>query len=171
MTDKTKLMIATAGGLGLSPVFPGSCGALLGVVIHLAIAYIFPTGFQTPLLLGAFFLVFVANHVLTPWAEAHWQEQDSRHFVLDEVAGYLVIPLLFYKGQPWQIAFWGYLLFRAFDTIKIPPARQIDQRIKNAWGVVLDDLVSAVYAVMVMYMGYYAWAIMTFIKAKLMSGW
>jgi len=156
MTDSFKLFIATAGGLGLSPYFPGSCGALLGVAYHLAVAYLAPKGWLVPLLLAGLLAAGLANHVLTPWAERHWGEADSRHFVLDEVAGYLVVPLLFHGGEPWRIALPGYFLFRVFDIVKIPPANWIDRNIKTAWGVILDDVVSALYAVAVLYGARYA---------------
>ena len=68
------------------------------------------------------------------------------------------MPIFFHKGPTWQIALWGYILFRLFDIIKIPPARQIDRRMKDAWGILLDDVVSAFYALIVMYLGYYLWA-------------
>ena len=155
MKDKFKLIICTAGGLGLSPYFPGSCGALLGVFIHLAIAYIIVPGYERMLLIAAFVLVSFAHYCFNSWADNYWQEKDSKHFVLDEVAGYLVVPILFDKGQPWQIALWGFLLFRVLDIIKIPPARQVDKQMKNATGVILDDVISALYAVIIMYIVHY----------------
>jgi len=155
MNDKFKLIICTAGGLGLSPYFPGSCGALLGVFIHLVIAYLIAPEFHKTLLITAFVLVSLTHYSLNSWAENYWQEEDSRHFVLDEVAGYLIVPILFTNGQPWQIALWGFVLFRILDIIKIPPARQVDRQMKNATGVILDDVISALYAVIIMYIVHY----------------
>ena len=155
MNDKCKLIICTAGGLGLSPYFPGSCGALLGVFIHLLIAYLIAPGHERMLLIAAFLLVSLGHYFLNSWAENYWQEKDPKHFVLDEVAGYLVVPILFDKGQPWQIALWGFLLFRVLDIIKVPPARQVDKQMKNATGVILDDVISALYAVIIMYIVHY----------------
>jgi phosphatidylglycerophosphatase A len=37
-------------------------------------------------------------------------------------------------------------LFRFFDITKIPPARFFDQKMKNGYGVVLDDVVAGIYA-------------------------
>jgi phosphatidylglycerophosphatase A len=72
---------------------------------------------------------------------------------LDEVAGYLLIPILFRNGELWKIAIWGFFLFRLFDIFKlIPPTRYIDQKIHGPWGILLDDLVSAGYAVLIMYL-------------------
>lgn len=155
MNDTIKLIICTAGGLGLSPYFPGSCAALSGVGIHLFIAYFVAPEYHKILLITAFLAVSLAHFLLNDWATTYWNEHDSKHFVLDEVAGYLVVPIFFSKGQPWQIALWGFLLFRFFDIIKFPIARMIDRQMKNALGVILDDVVSAFYALIVMFVGYW----------------
>lgn len=146
-----RLLLASALGLGLSPVAPGTCGALLGVLIHVAAASFLSPDMRTGVLLAALLLVCAANHLLTPWAVAYWKSKDPSHFVLDEVAGYLVVPILFHHGKLWQVALWGFILFRIFDIIKIPPARQIDRRLTGPWGIVLDDLVSGCYAVLALY--------------------
>lgn len=129
----------------------------MGVVIHLSIAYLIAPQYHRLLLIVAFIMVSLAHFLLNDWAEAYWQEHDSKHFVLDEVAGYLIVPIFFNIGQPWQVALWGFLLFRILDIIKVPPARQIDRQMKNACGVLLDDVISAFYAIAIMYIVYYLW--------------
>ena len=138
-------------GLGLSPIAPGSFGALLGVLFHVLIFLFSPVSIQPIVLILVFFLACITNNLLASWAREHWQSEDPKNFVLDEVAGYLLVPILFREGRLWQVALWGFFLFRIFDIIKVPPARQIDQKMHGAWGILLDDLVSAVYAVLVMY--------------------
>lgn len=145
------LAIGSALGLGLSPVAPGTLGALLGVLLHLAAAYYLASPLYIGVLIIALILVSYANHALTPWAREYWHSEDPRHFVLDEIAGYLMVPILFHQWAPWKIALWGFALFRFFDIVKIPPARQIDRNMKNSWGILLDDLVSGAYAALVMY--------------------
>jgi len=146
------VVIGSALGLGLSPVAPGTCGALLGVAIHLVIALTVPAALQLPLLAGSLLLVCLLHLLLTDWAVAYWADPDPSNFVLDEVIGYLTVPVLFHHGHLWQVALWGFILFRAFDIIKIPPARQIDRCWHNRWGIFLDDVVSAIYAVGVLYL-------------------
>jgi phosphatidylglycerophosphatase A len=146
-----KIAIGTGFGLGYFPIAPGSWAALLGVAFHVATALYVPDIWQTPLLIGAFLAVSAANHILTPWAETYWQCKDPGKFVLDEIAGYLIVPILFHHGRLWQVALWGFLFFRVFDVIKIPPARQIDRQMEGSWGILLDDVVSACYAVLAMY--------------------
>jgi len=147
MGNRIKLLIGTACGLGLIPLAPGTFGTLLGVAAHIAIVFFLPESIQIAALVAALLLVSYANHVLTPWASDYWQSEDPRQFVLDEVAGYLIVPIFFHTGELWQIALWGFILFRIFDIVKIPPARQIDRKMHGAWGILLDDIVSAGYAV------------------------
>jgi phosphatidylglycerophosphatase A len=149
--DRLYIILGSAFGLGLCPFAPGTCGALLGVLIHIVVAILLPIEMRMVVLTISFLLICVANHLLTPWATTYWRSKDPSHFVLDEVAGYLLVPILFHHGKLWQIVFWGFLLFRILDIIKVPPARQIDRNMGGAWGILLDDLVSAGYAVLFLY--------------------
>ena len=149
--ERIYLVIGTAFGLGLAPLAPGSFGALLGVAYHVAVAQNLPPSYELAALIVGLLLVCAANNLLTPWAVRYWKDKDPRHFVLDEVAGYLVVPIVFRHHVLWQVALWGFLLFRIFDIIKIPPARQIDRDMHGAWGILLDDIVSGVYAALVLY--------------------
>jgi phosphatidylglycerophosphatase A len=154
--ERVAVILGSALGLGLSPILPGTCGALLGVAIHVGIALAFPAHLHLMLLTLAFMTVCAANHALTGWAEEYWNEPDPGHFVLDEVAGYLFVPLLFREGELWKVVIWGFILFRIFDLFKlIPPARLIDREVHGPWGVLLDDLVSAGYAALIMYFVYW----------------
>lgn len=146
------MILASAFGLGLSPIAPGSFGALFGVAGHLAIVSFIPGSAQIKALFLFFIVIAILNHLLTPWATRYWESDDPQHFVLDEVAGYLVVPILFGHGHLWQIVVWGFLLFRVLDIIKLPPARQIDRCMGGAWGIILDDLVSGFYAVIGLYL-------------------
>ncbi len=57
-------------------------------------------------------------------------------------------------GAPfsWRAVILGFFLFRFFDIVKVPPANIIDRRLKNGWGVVLDDVVAGVYACVVVHL-------------------
>lgn len=142
-----RIVVGSGFGLGLSPVAPGTCAALLGVGIHVAIVLTAPSSLQVPLLLLCLAAVCISNHILTPWAQAHWRHKDPKNFVLDEVAGYLLVPILFHHGHLWQVALWGFLGFRALDVIKVPPAWQINKYGTGAWAILMDDIVAALYTV------------------------
>jgi phosphatidylglycerophosphatase A len=149
--------IGSAFGLGLSPIAPGSFGTLLGVGYAVAIFH-FLSPAARPWAIGiGLVVVSVANHWLTPWAVAYWKDEDPGHFVLDEIAGYLMVPLLLPRGTLWEVGLFGFLLFRVFDVVKIPPARQIDRSLHGSWGILLDDLVSGAYAALALHA--YRWLV------------
>jgi phosphatidylglycerophosphatase A len=126
-------------GTGFSPFASGTVGTLAAIPLYLALA---------PLPLPLYLLTLAAFFFFSCWvsdrAEVIFGEQDSGKIVIDEVAGFLItmtaVPL------SWQGVAAGFLLFRFFDIAKIPPARYFDRRVKNGYGVVLDDVVAGLYA-------------------------
>ncbi len=68
--------------------------------------------------------------------------------VLDEVAGQWLSLLFVPVGGGWR-AVWvtvaAFVLFRAFDILKPPPARQLE-RLPAGWGILADDLAAGVMA-------------------------
>ena len=56
------------------------------------------------------------------------------------------------KGDPesaWIYLLTFFILFRFFDILKPFPINLIDKKIKNGLGVVLDDLLAGIYAVII----------------------
>lgn len=98
-------------------------------------------------------MVFLAAFVglaiaIAARADRILEEHDSGRIVIDEVAGMLVA--LAGGGRDlWSIAL-AFLFFRLFDVLKIWPAGVIDRRVAGGPGVVLDDVVSGIYAQLVM---------------------
>lgn len=152
MNDSLKKFLASGFGLGLLPLVPGSFGALVGLAWHLML-------WRSPLsdrwircgcLAGV--IAFSAIHYwLTPWAQRYWNDSDPKNFVMDEIVGYLCVPIfvLLPFVHVWQLGV-AFCLFRIFDAIKLPGARYIDRNIHTANGVLFDDVVSAAYTALVM---------------------
>lgn len=156
---RATLVIATCGGLGYSPILPGTCGALVGVAIFLPIAFWLPAAWQTAAIALSLVLVCWITVALANWAEDHFQTKDSGIFVTDEVAGFLCTMSLFW--WPWLYDFnapvsvwlavaWGFPITRAIDIIKIPPAKKLEH-LPAGWGVLADDLLGSVYAAIVLH--------------------
>ncbi|HNT27136.1 MAG TPA: phosphatidylglycerophosphatase A [bacterium] len=163
MIEHLKKFIATGGYLGLMPVAPGTFGALWGVGLHLAGWCFLPKDLLVPWLVAWLLLVSWQNHVLTPWAVEKWRgkarkEGDPGQFILDEIAGYLVVPIVF-QVDPFVAAIYGFLLFRVLDIIKIQPARWIDRNLHGSWGILLDDLVSGAYAGLLLHIAMLFWSV------------
>ena len=92
-------------------------------------------------LTGAVFFSAI-HYLLTPWAQKRWGEPDPKHFVLDEIVGYLCVPVFcpFAMTELWHLLA-AFVIFRIFDAIKLPGARYIDRNIHTASGVLFDDVV------------------------------
>ena len=91
-------------------------------------------------------IAFLVAVYLYSWAADHFKDRDPRKFVLDEIVGQwiaiLFIPL---AEHPLSHIAAAFFLYRAFDVAKPYPIRDIE-RLTGAWGVVLDDVVAALYS-------------------------
>jgi len=77
-------------------------------------------------------------------ADAILQDHDSGRIVIDEIVG-MAIAL---AGFPptWTNVVVIFVLFRILDVVKIWPASYCDRDMPGGAGVVLDDVVSGIYA-------------------------
>lgn len=132
-------LFATWGGSGYSPFASGTVGTLAAIPLYFWLARLSLPLYLITLLAFFFFACWVSGK-----AEIIFNEKDSGKIVIDEVIGYLVTMIAI---QPdWRNIIAGFLLFRFFDIVKPPPARWFDQKIKNGYGVVLDDVAAGIYA-------------------------
>lgn len=137
------VIVAMGFGLGLSPVASGTVGSLLGVVIALGLALAPLTWpVQAILVAGMILLAIPVCHV----AEAEFGKKDDGRIVADEYVTFplCLIGLPFTQHQQWWLLGVAFLVHRALDIWKPPPARQM-QNISGGVGIVLDDVVSSLY--------------------------
>jgi len=96
-------------------------------------------------------LAFVAVSVLGTWAadvaERALEVKDPGAIVVDEVAGMTLSVLLVPLTPAALVA--GFVLFRIFDVAKPFPAN-VAQRLPGGVGVMLDDLVAGLYALLLL---------------------
>lgn len=74
--------------------------------------------------------------------------EDPQFVVADEVVGQW-IALIGATVQPgsWVLAF---VLFRFFDIVKPPPARQFD-KMRGGFGIMMDDVAAGIYALVLVW--------------------
>ena len=103
---------------------------------------------------AAFVATIVVLFVLGTWAAqvtGRRLRPDHGSIVIDEVAAFLLV--LYFTGlTPLRIAI-AFALFRFFDIVKPPPIRQLDAAMKNGLGVMLDDMLAALYALVIFAIG------------------
>jgi phosphatidylglycerophosphatase A len=133
------ILLATWWGVGFCPLAPGTLGTLAAIPLFLILS-LFPLWLYLPCVLGiALLACWVAGR-----AETIFGKQDPRAIVIDEVVGFLAVMIALPLKWPYLLA--GFILFRAFDVIKPPPIRFVERTVKGGYGVVLDDVLAALYA-------------------------
>lgn len=135
---KLILLAATGGGVGYSPVAPGTAGSLVGLALYAGLA-------RTPPLVFALVLAAIAACAvgIAGRAEELLGRDDDPRIVIDEVAGMLVS--LAALPARLDVALAGFALFRLFDIWKPPPLRRAEA-LPGGLGVVMDDLAAGLYA-------------------------
>ena len=138
MTDPVHIL-AFGFGAGLAPVAPGTVGSLVGVLL----AWLtLDLGLITHIGIAA------AMSIVGIWICGESARRLGIHdhggIVWDEITGMYLTLLV----APPQIGFWvfGFGLFRLFDIWKPWPIRDLDHRLGGGVGIMLDDLVAALYA-------------------------
>jgi phosphatidylglycerophosphatase A len=134
------------------PGAPGTWGSLAALPCAWAIAVVAgPLGLAVATAL-AFALGCWAAGAAARIAGQH----DPGWIVIDEVAAqWLVLAVLYHWLGPlgWRAYLAAFLLFRVFDILKPWPARLIERRVAGGPGIMLDDIVAALYALLVLVIG------------------
>ena len=81
-------------------------------------------------------------------------ERDHKSIVIDELAGMwlCLLPVLFLASSQQEriiYAVVALIFFRIFDILKPYPISYLDEKFKNGFGIVLDDLVAGIFAIIV----------------------
>jgi phosphatidylglycerophosphatase A len=148
VADRCRWLLITSFGLGCSPWAPGTVGTLGGVVLGVSLQWALPqhTILGWSIAAGALFLF---GCLQTEFTARTFPKEDPGHFVLDEVVGYLVTLIVYalLAGKlPDALGHTGaFFAFRAFDVLKIQPARKLED-LPGAWGIMCDDQMAGIYA-------------------------
>ena len=132
--------IAFGFGAGLAPRAPGTFGSLVGLV---AAWWLFelPLPWRIALVLAVIgFGIWVCGE-----SARRLDRHDDQRIVFDEIAGVLLTSL----AVPQRSVFWFalvFVLFRFFDILKPWPIRDVDHSLRGGLGIMLDDLIAALYA-------------------------
>jgi phosphatidylglycerophosphatase A len=136
------LFFATGAYTGYIPVASGTWGTLLAFPLF----WIFEPWrhLSTGLYLGWYITLVLLACWIAGRAETILQEHDSHAIVIDEIVGYLAATL--FLAPTWEHTLVAFIVFRVFDVVKPFPAGLIDRTLPGGAGVVLDDVVSGLYA-------------------------
>jgi phosphatidylglycerophosphatase A len=120
------------------PIAPGTAGTLGAIPLYLALVRLPFAAYAVATLALLAIAIPAADR-----AGRYWGVADASPIVVDEVVGYLVTMAL--VPFSWQATAAGFVLFRVLDVTKPWPASAFD-RVKNGFGVVMDDVAAGVWA-------------------------
>jgi phosphatidylglycerophosphatase A len=133
------LFVCTFGGVGYSPVAPGTAGSAAGLVVYAALRL----ARASPLVEAAIIAIIIVAGIWSgTMAERHFGTTDPGPGVIDEVAGMLVT--LYALPASWVMAIGAFFLFRVLDVFKPFPAQRLEQ-LHGGLGMMADDLMVAIY--------------------------
>jgi phosphatidylglycerophosphatase A len=137
--------ICTVFGLGNFTKMPGTLGSIAGVFLGFILLSFFP--------IQVVIVFFIFLLTLSLYAIKIYQKQvgksDKAEIIIDEVLGQLLV-IMFIDLEFLEILF-AFILFRFFDILKIFPANIIDKKYSNHYGVIFDDIIAAIQALIVIF--------------------
>jgi phosphatidylglycerophosphatase A len=138
------VLLATGFGAGYLPITPGSWASLGALPVAWAIVRTWGVSGLAAAVGLAFAVGWWAAATITKVCVT----EDPGAIVIDEVAGqWLVLVATPLDPLAYVVAL---LLFRIFDILKPWPVRWADRHVKGGLGIMLDDLLAAVYAILVL---------------------
>ena len=140
------LFLAFGFGSGMSKKAPDTMGTLAAIPFYWLFA-------QTNSVVYGLLMLVVS--VIGIWicgiAADKLGEHDFGGIVWDEIAGYLITMWL--VPLTWQTIIVGFILFRIFDILKPWPIKWLDQHVHGGFGIMIDDVLAAVFAGFLLFLG------------------
>lgn len=139
--------LAYGFGAGLAPKAPGTFGTLVALPLWVLLVW----AVSDPTL---YLVICAALFAVGCWICGESARllgiHDAPGIVFDEIVGFFItaFPLL---GLPFNLVLglWvlaAFVLFRFFDIIKPWPIRWLDRHVHGGFGIMLDDVVAAIFA-------------------------
>jgi phosphatidylglycerophosphatase A len=132
--------IAFGFGAGLAPRAPGTFGSLVGLF---AAWWLFEL--PLPWRVAVVLAVIGAGIFICGESARRLNRHDDQRIVLDEIAGVLLTSLAAVERSVLALVL-VFVFFRVFDIWKPWPIRDVDHSLRGGLGIMLDDLIAALYA-------------------------
>ncbi len=133
-------------GIGFLPI-SGTIGSLIAIFVYFIFYnYLNLLSFIVLIILIFFYSIFFLDKTI----KRSFSTSDPKEIVIDEFIGQS-IPLLLCENNFFLIIL-SFLLFRLFDITKPWPASYFDLKVKNANGVLMDDIIAGLYTFFFIYL-------------------
>lgn len=130
-------------GSGYMPVAPGTFGTLVAIPIFLWLSQFSLSNYVVIVT-----VMFLAGVWICGYTSRALGVHDHKAIVWDEVVGYL-ITMLMVPPTLLNVCI-GFALFRLFDIWKPWPINLLDKNVHGGLGIMLDDVLAGVYALIIL---------------------
>jgi len=140
-------IVATVLGIGRLRPGSGTWASIATVAVWRAIAPRLDPASLVPATIGSAAVAVALGIPAATRVARQLGDGDPSRVVIDEVAGQLIALV----GVPvhWKTVLGSLILFRVFDILKPPPIRQLE-RLREGYGIVLDDVAAGLFALLVL---------------------
>ena len=131
---------------GYSPYISGTVGSLAALIIYLI------PGFEQLLVIIPAIIIFMVYGIYLGNKFEVEYGKDPSQCTVDEVVGMWIS--LVALPKTFGIVAIAFILWRLLDIIKPPPARNLE-RLKGGLGIMIDDVISGIYTLIIMHLVVY----------------
>lgn len=134
-------LFASGFGAGCAPFAPGTFGTIMAIPFWWLLTFL-----PLPLYLLLLLISIIVGVKICGKAARELGVHDHSGIVWDEFVGFWITMI----AIPPSIInlFLGFLLFRLFDIIKPWPIRLIDRKVGGGIGIMLDDIIAGLFALL-----------------------
>ena len=156
---KINILISTFFGNGYVSKIPGTFTSLTTLII-LYLLFEVCEFKNLNYILILYSIIFFYSFYAVMDTEHEFEKKDPRQIVIDEVLGQsLPIILVVYLSSNNLISISveiyyliSFLLFRFFDIVKPFPVSYFDEKHKNFFGIIMDDIMAGIYSMIIIYL-------------------
>ncbi len=136
-------LLAFGFGSGLAPKAPGTFGTLAAVPFYLLMMNL-----SLPIYLAILVVASIVGITICGKTSEDLGVHDHGGIVWDEFCGFWLTMIAAPAGWQWIVV--GFVLFRLFDIWKPWPISVADKKLHGGFGIMLDDLIAGVFALIVL---------------------
>lgn len=134
-------------GSGLLKPASGTWGSLAGFLISILIWELSKS--QT-LFIALSLIGFIVGCFICEKASQDLKVHDDSRIVWDEIVAVFLI-FAFLPQYDWKFYALAFIGFRFFDILKPFPIKYFDKKMENGFGIMIDDVLAAVYTIILVY--------------------
>ena len=138
-------LLAVGLGAGMSPIMPGTMGSVMAIPLWLLF-----NGLQPYLYWVLIVVAFIFGCFLCQKTSDDTHTHDSGHIVWDEFVGMWITLFFIPQISVLWVAI-AFVAFRVFDMAKPWPIRWFDKRVPGGFGIMVDDVIAAIFSSVTVY--------------------